>query len=435
MSDNSTSSLSYETVIETIASLDEVQKAVVKDKNAMISFVDSVVKGETEIAKFVQLKSQIETYLDNYDFKCVFQFDEINNKIGSVLTLRSKLAVMADEAKKLLTYPDRYGSQKAVALCRDLSIKCKEKIKLEETQKAIALAEANTQKLILIRGQFESDGDILIQINEAIDANMNVLGKFKAYLAEIHQYVDEFPHSGQDDWDVVNSRIETAWQINSLLEQVQKNIEQIKGNFDRHNLKAVLIRFQSVVNEMSSKMRYADVGKYKTILNDINKQVQKVVVAFEEERKDLQSIYDSLMSRSSCIWKNDTEEMIKKLEGLFRYDTKTIEIDLSKIKADIKRLANNRTKDIKNTIDEYPWLENDNYREFHTNLVKSYITKSDYLSRVDEARKERIRKIWKWIGISVGAVCGVALIIFCFYVLLALIVIKIVISFLSNRDD
>ena len=435
MSDSSTSSFSYETLIKHIGSFDEAQKAIVKDKSAMTSFADSIVKGETEIAKFVQSKSQIETYLDGYDFRGGFQFDDMNKKIGSLLTLRSKLATMADEAKKLSTYPDRYGSQRAVGLCRDLAIKCREKLRLEEAEKAIALAEANTQKLISIRSQFESDGDVLYQINEAIDSNMNVLGKFKAYLAEIRRYVDAFPHSGQDDLGEINKRIDAAKQINTLLEKTQKSVDSIKGYADRHNKKAVVTRLQSVVNEMASKMCYADIEKYKPILGDIMKQAQMVVKSFEDEKSELQGVYDYLCTRNANKWKEDTERMIDKVSDLLHSDTKTRAFDLSQIKSNLKDLVDRRSKDIKATVNEHPWLENGRHSGFHSNLVNSYITKSDYLSQIDNARKERLKKIWKWVGIGAGIASVITLLVLSStarWIAVAIVVIALIIIFKNS---
>ena len=433
MPNSSTSSFSYETLIKSIGIFDEVQKTIVKDKASMISIADKVVNREADISKFIQAKTQVESFLDGYDFRDGFQFVEMNKKIDSLLLLRSKLAIMGEEAKKLSTRPDRYGSQRAIGLCRDLAIKCKERLKLEEADKAVALAVANTQKLISIRSQFESDGDVLYQINEAIDSNMNVLGKFKAYLAEIRRYVDAFPHSGQDDLSEINGRIDAAKQIDVLLGNAQKSVDSIKGYADRHNKKAVTTRFQSVVGELSAKMCYADVEKYKKKLNDIIKQIQKINTAFEEERKELQGVYDSLLKRSSDKWKEDTERMIEKVGELLRYDTKTQAFDLSKLRGDIKDLVYKRSKDIRDTLNEHPWLENGRHRGAHSNWVNSYISKSDYLFRVDMARKERLKKIWKWVGIFVGIAVGVFLIIRFWKVLVVLLVIAVVIFFIANR--
>lgn len=435
MPDSSTSSFSYETLIKSIGVFDEVQKAIVRDKASMISIADKFVNGEADISKFVQAKTQVESYLDRYDFKGGFQFDDMNKKIDSLLLLRSKLATMGEEAKKLSVHPDRYGSQRAIGLCRDLAIKCKERLKLEEAEKAVALAEANTQKLISIRSQFESDGDVLYQINEAIDSNMNVLGKFKAYLAEIRRYVDAFPHSGQDDLGEINKRIDAAKQINTLLEKTQKSVDSIKGYADRHNKKAVVTRFQSVVNEMASKMCYADIEKYKPILGDIMKQAQMVVKSFEDEKSELQGVYDYLCTRNANKWKEDTERMIDKVNDLLHSDTKTRAFDLSQIKSNLKDLVDRRSKDIKATLNEHPWLENGRHSGFHSNLVNSYITKSDYLSQIDNARKERLKKIWKWVGIGAGIDSVITLLVLSStarWIAVAIVVIALIIIFKNS---
>lgn len=434
MSNTSPINKVYDSLIDSITAMFHVGKSIIRDNAALSSYAAYLSNNKDEIAKFVQTKTQVESFLDRYDFKGGFQFDDMNKKIDSLLLLRSKLATMGEEAKKLSVHPDRYGSQRAIELGRDFAITCKERLKLEEADKAIALAESITQKLISIRSQFESDGDVLYQINEAIDSNMNVLGKFKAYLAEIRRYVDAFPHSGQDDLGEINSRISAAKQINTLLEKTQKSVDSIKSYADRHNKKAVVTLFQSIVDEMSSKMCYADIEKYKSKLGDNMKQAQKVVTAFEEERNELQGVYDSLLSRSSDKWKDDTESMIEKVGELLSSDTKTRIFDLSKLKGDIKEFVYKRSKDIKDTLNEHPWLENDQHYGFHSNLVNSYITKSYYYSQVEYARKERLKKIWKWVGISTGIVGGVLLIINYWKVVLTVLIIAAVILFFIAKD-
>ena len=268
MPNSSTSSFSYETLIKSIGIFDEVQKTIVKDKASMISIADKVVNREADISKFIQAKTQVESFLDGYDFRDGFQFVEMNKKIDSLLLLRSKLAIMGEEAKKLSTRPDRYGSQRAIGLCRDLAIKCKERLKLEEADKAVALAVANTQKLISIRSQFESDGDVLYQINEAIDSNMNVLGKFKAYLAEIRRYVDAFPHSGQDDLSEINGRIDAAKQIDVLLGCIFSVHECIYNHLTNNN-----------VSERKSDFAFF---KIKLIRKMLCCKIKKLVITFYE---------------------------------------------------------------------------------------------------------------------------------------------------------
>ena len=98
----------------------------------------------------------------------------------------------------------------------------------------------------------------------------------------------------------------------------------------------------------------------------------------------------------------DTERMIEKVGDLLDSDTKTQTFDLSKLKGDIKEFVYKRSKDIKDTLNQHPWLERGKYSSFHSNLVNRYIAKSDYLFQIDNARKERLKKILKWVGIGTG---------------------------------
>lgn len=412
MTDRAASPFSYETLIGFIVDMDNAQKAIVKDKNALGLFVDYMVKGEDEISRFVNVKTQVESYLDNYDFRKGFQFGGMNDKVDLLLSLRSKLAIMSDEAKKLAAHPDRYGSRKAIDTCRDFTLTCKNKLGLDETKKALALVDANTQKLIEIRKQFESDALILHRINEVIGNNVTWLGRFKAYYAELRQYVDAFPHSGQDDMAVVNQRIDTAKQLFELLEKTQKTVAQINGCANRHNKAEVEKQYQTIVNGMASKMLYADSDKYKRGLFDVTKKVQAVLADFETERKGLQAVFDALSKRTPSLWKEDNEKMIEKTGGWLKSDTKRQNFDLSQLRKIVADLQQKKTDDVAVSVRQNPWLERRKHSSFHDGLVNSYITKSDYLFQVDEARKKRLRKILKWTGIGVGITAGIILLIY-----------------------
>ena len=72
MSYSSDSLSLYETLMTSIFTFDEVPKKNIKDKASMVAIADKIINGEVGILKFIQVKSQMESYLDVYDFRGVF---------------------------------------------------------------------------------------------------------------------------------------------------------------------------------------------------------------------------------------------------------------------------------------------------------------------------------------------------------------------------
>lgn len=157
MTDCPTSIPLYETLLRSIGDYYDAQEATVNQTVELNSFANKILHEESVIAEFEQVTKQFAQHLDNYDFQTGFRYDEFDRIIESLLNLQPKMKEMGEEAKKLEPYPDRCGSRKAIATCNNLVLKIKENLGLDEIDKATALVEANTKKLISIRQQIDQE--------------------------------------------------------------------------------------------------------------------------------------------------------------------------------------------------------------------------------------------------------------------------------------
>ena len=404
----------YAALIDSIGELYSVTESVKKDKSALDSFSDYLTQNETEISKFENATNELCGFMNGYDFTKGFLLETMLEKTKKLHPLRLKLGQMGEEAKKIKVYPDRYGSQRAIEICRNLAIKCKEKLGLDETEKVSQIIDANINKLIEIQKEFQGDGYILLQINEMLDSNKALLVKYKAYYGEIQQYVSNFPHSDRKDLEIVNDRIETAKQVDVLIGSVQKHISLIQNYYDRYGKKNVVTKYRNTNDDIYVRMHYLDVNGYKTRLNEIIKQANAVSNEFEREYQDIVSILATLNQNKPDIWKEENEELKRKLTQLIDKDTRLVQLDLVKIKDTISAARRKRTSDIKETTEKYSWLVRNSYASFHKNLVSRYISYSEYKSAIAEARAERIKKILKIVGKVLLYTIGIPLLIIYF---------------------
>ena len=400
----------YDPLIDSVAKLNQVIGSINQDKTNLTSFTDYLNQNEAEISKFGKVLGELRDYWDKFDFTKGFQMEAMRKKVEALHPLRLKLAKMGETAKKLDAFPDRYGSKKAIEICRNLALTCMERMCLDETDKVSALVDTNTGKLLEIGKKFESDDYIKDQIMDAIKANKNTLDKFKAYFAELQQYISGFPHSGEDDLAVVKKRIEMAKQTEALIANVGKTIETIKDCCDRYNKGQVVARYASVVSDAYSKMRFADVDKYKAQLNDVEKQARSVISAFENENQELKQLHTALLGNNPDIWKEDNESLADTISSLLKKDSRKASFSLEQLKNKIEDAKRDRNNHIKATIEKYRWLTRRKYRGMHDGLVSRYLARFEYNQAIDSARRERNIKIWKIAGVSTGVV---ALIILC----------------------
>ena len=425
----------YKSLIQSIGALDGLSHSVQKCKSNLKSFSDYVIQKEKEISKFERITNELTGYLNDYDFSKCYQFDGMQDKLSQLLLLREKLAIMGQTAKQIVTYPDYYGSKRAIEICRDLSSVCKKKMRLDEVKKVSQLVDDNIGKLLDIQKKFEGDGYILLQINELVDAEKNTLRKYKLYNAELQRYVDGFPHQGEDNLSVVKYRIEVVKQVDVLIGNVGKTIGEIKTYCERHNRGAVVNKYSSVVNEIYEKMCVANTEKYKLSLNNIRKQAQEVINAFGNERNELVQLQASMMKKTPDVWKEDNERLTETITSLLEKDTKRTQFSIGDLKNKITNVRKKRQNDIQTMTNKYQWLKNKKYSNFHDSLISKYISYAEYQSSIDFTRKERNKKICKGIGIGVGIPVAIALAIGAIYVIIIIAIGWVILKVVFGSHD
>lgn len=425
----------YESLIQSIGTLDGLSHSVQKCKSDLDSFSDYFIQKEREISKFKRITNELIEYLNGYDFEKSYQFGGMRDKLSQLLLLREKLARMGQEAKKIVNYPDYYGSKRAIEICRDLSSVCKEKLRLDEVKRVSQLVDENIEKLIGIHKKFEGDGYILLRINELVESEKNALRKYKLFYAELQRYIDGFPHQGEDNLSVVRNRIEVVKQMDALIGNVGKTIDEIKTYCERYNRGAVVNKYMSVENEIYGKMCVSNAEKYKSPLNNILKQAQEVINAFGNERNELVQLQASMMKKTPDVWKEDNERLTETITSLLGKDTKRTQFSLGDLKNNITNARKKRQSNIQTMTNKYSWLLNKKYSGFHDNLISKYISYAEYQSSIDYARKERNKKIWKGIGIGVGIPVAIVIAIYAIYVIIIIAIGWVILKVVFGSHD
>lgn len=393
MSDDIYDNKVYAQLLRSIENFGQTDDAIVSDRTAMQSWSDFLSQNEVEICKYKKATLEVQQYLDAYDFSKEFDFSTMQCKIEALHPLRLKLVKMGEEAKKLSAFPDRYNSRKAIEMCKNLTLACREKMLLDESDKLSQLVESNTQKLMELQKLLIRDNGILQQIKAAVEADKQTLMKFRAYYAELMQYISDFPHSGVDDVAVVADRIVLAKRIDKLSLSVGNVVNGIRDYCDRYGKGKVMADYTNTVNAMTNTMKVSDTRRIIDQFDGMVKRVQSVNDAFEKEHRELVALRDEL-GRSTDVWKEDFESLLSTVSGLLFGDTRREQFDISKLKSDLVNARQKRFSYIDNMKRQRPWLVNwKRYRRVHEILVIKFITSDEYNDSVERYRRDRLLRI------------------------------------------
>lgn len=425
----------YATVINSVNEFSLAIDAMQASKKNIPILTQLIVSKATEISKFEKITQELSQYLENYRFQSGCKFDDIQNKLQTLFILNDKLAQMTLDVEVLAKYPDLYGLMDAIQICRVLELTCYNKLTFKDIEKVSQTIDNNLQKLSCLKQKFEENGCILNQIKEVKKEAMPLLTNFEALLLEIEQYIQNFPHSGEDNLAEVTKRIDIAKQMDSLITSIDKEINKIKPFYDRHNKESVVTNYTYTLQDIRKKMNSTNFDVYKTRLSNISNQILGVLCEFEEEKETLIQLRTTLKQCKPDIWKDDNEKILKSVDKLLNTNTATVKLDLNSLNKEISDARRKKKTDINETLEEYSWLLKDRYNSFHESLAGSYITYAYYRSEIDSTRRERTKRIWKNIGKGVAITVGIVAAIYIIYILIVVAIAWIIFKVAARSND
>lgn len=381
-----------------------------------------ILSRETEISKFETITQELSQYLENFSFKSGCQFDDLQKNLQALFILNDKLTQMTLDAESLAGNPDLYGLMETIKQCRELTLTCYRKLVFKDIEKASKKIDNNLQKLSGLKQKFKEDGCVLNQMQEAIENEKPLLIKYMALWSELEQYLQNFPHSGEDNLAEVTKRIDIAKQMDSLIISIDKDINQIKPFYDRHNKESVVTNYTNTLQDIRRKMNSRNWQEYAARLQNVARQIPYVIRAFKEEKDALVHLRTTLEQRKPDIWKDDNEKILHSINKLLNTNTAIVKVDLNSLNKEILEATKKREREISATLEKYSWLSKNKYIGFHTSLIERYITYVNYQSEIESVRKERIKRIWKNIGKGVGIVLGIAIAIYIIWFLIAAVI-------------
>lgn len=388
--------IKVEYVVETnTRKLQSLQKLFERD-NQILSQINALVQANlTVLQGFKAYSAELKKYISEFPHPGVDDLSIVRERIvkaAQVLELSGKVKGNVDKLSKC---PDRYNRNDILRNYMQISQDMSSKMLSAEVPSYQTKLNDIQKKIDQLLAAFERDKQMLSHINALIQAEMSVLQKFKAYLAELGRYISEFPHPGVDDLSVVNERIAKAKHMLKIWHSVENVIARAKDLPDRYGKKDIFDKYSQICGAMSSRMLYADLGSYENQLEEILRRVRMLHEAFAKEEMDGFQFRQLLIQKRPEVWREDNEHILAKLNSLLTGTPAGVSLDLSQLKAEYICAKDKRTRDIEAMLNKYKWLEGGvfSYKKSHEELLSKFQKYAAYQSSVEELRRRRRTKL------------------------------------------
>lgn len=382
----------YNSLLSEVAKTPKLAQTTNMKRGVLLKFVEYLRTNEAQVSKFGRVTQEVCNYLDNYDFTKDCYFDDMRKKMDLLPPLRLKLVKLGDEAKKLISFPDRYNSKQSIEICKALVVSCQNKMSLDEIPKVSELIDNNLKKLKHIHGLLMSDTDVLGRIKAAIEANLSLLQGFVAYKKELDQYIAGFPH-GNDDLKVVLDRIVALQQLSSVWSGTEAVINSIRANADRYAKDTLVRRYVQVVVDMQSKMCFANLQNVKRELEQIHARATAIHNLYQSESGKLRNMEQSLQQKKNQFWREEHQKLVTNLNSIIYANPNKVSYDINQLEKAHESAIRRKRDMIRMTLDQYRWLNKGDYKMKHDAFAYNFITSSEYQNKVQEIKTKRMIKL------------------------------------------
>lgn len=379
----------FTAVLQSVAELHKTETEIENENELFVKITDFLAKNADKIDKFHAVENEIIEFLQNFTFTGNIDFTPIRDKLLPLQTIRSKLAEMEMEARKLVGKPDRYNCHRATNVCKQLAIFCYDKMKSADYDKVTSALEKNIPALLKIQQEFETENRIFKDIQSIISKNTNLLNKFAAFKAELEQYVATFPHNRDTDKKNVEQRLIALLDVNKETEKIANLISKIYNYADRFNKKNVLQQAKNMLATTYVQMKFNDISNSKSNLQNNISRLEIVIASFDKEQKNTIALCREQQSQPYNIWREDNEQIISDLDKIIKRGTEKENFSLQSFHTRVQMAINKRAQDISKIEQKHRWLRRNCYAYDLNNLKKKYMRHSDFQSKIEEIRRNR----------------------------------------------
>ena len=275
----------FEAISKSVVNLHSVETSITTELQTVVQFVDFLRKKADETEKFRAVENDVVEYLNNFAFAGKMDFSAMQNKLEKLPDLMNKIGVMGAEHKKIKDAADRYDCHKTVGACKKLASFFVNEMKSADIDRAITALDAVIPKLCAIQNEFETEKQILNNINKIVNQNTAVIGKYKAYKAELDQFVAAFPNNRDTDLKTVEQRIATLNKLDKVATELGVETQKMTTLPDRHDCHKTLEVCKKLIALCVNEMKSTEIDRVITAINANIPKLKAIQKKFEAEKQ------------------------------------------------------------------------------------------------------------------------------------------------------
>ena len=270
-------------------------------------FIIFITQKADEIAKikFQAVENEITNDLQNFPFdeKTDFDFSAIQDKLSQLPVVIQKFTNILGEYAKLKDKPNRYDCHKAMEDCKKIASLCVNDMKTANFDKVITALDAYILKLITIKKEFETENQILENIDKLKKQHAATLNKYKAFKIEMDQFVASFPNNRDTDLKTVEQRILALDKVDKMIHNLGTEAKKISAFPDKYGCHKALEDCKKMILTCVNEMKFADCDHKAAELNTILSSIRAIQKEFDVENKIKTDIQNLLNNHSAILSK------------------------------------------------------------------------------------------------------------------------------------
>lgn len=363
-----------------------------KVKERVLSIRDFIVylNGQcSQISKFKNVESDIKKYLEMYDFNSGNNFEGVKHCCETLPAIEGKISTIISKAKILYKKPNRYGLELTMNNCADFARYCRDKMKMNEVDKALKKSDSLIQRLQQIIDDFKKEDSLLNEINQLLQKHKSLLQNYPAYEKELKLFISSFPHENNMDMQYVKQHLQDLSTIDKKYKSLNNELEKIGGYVDRHNKKQVESKSKIILEQGKKNLIHSDISQVNDLINKSLNAINIMKTEFEKDEKIIISFYNELCSNTVDMWQEDVDCMCLKIKQIIDKKPCCTVYSMDEFIRNRNAAINKKRLDIQTIISGYHWLNRPRYQQLILNLSRTGVSYQVFVKGIQDIKSNR----------------------------------------------
>jgi hypothetical protein len=236
---------------------------------------------------------------------------------------------------------------------------------------------------------FQSEDDLLAEINCLIKENDKLLKKYPLYAKELKSYISAYPHDNNEDMQYVKEHLKDLSDIDAKFGELKKEQKLISKYADRHDKNTIESKSKVFIQQGAKKLIHSEISQVTELIKEALLEIENVKNNFLQDEKDFQIFHKELQDSIVDIWEEDFDLINTDVKDILDKGSCYVDFSIDEFINRKDYAIQKKSYEVKNIFSRYNFLNRSRYKKQISHLLNVGISYDGFVGEINKIIKSR----------------------------------------------